>query len=177
MNDRFDEIVYLKEALKAYTVDLELRVGYDKAQQVLDRVINDFGFWQEHVASTEGSDKERETWSDLKNLKLFWNAYEIDPELSVSRLYNSEIQEIPWLDKTESEMPSQKEKELNDLYKLCLSWVTRTRIPYLNMDEFLAEFNATASHYITRDQFKKALQQAGQLGIIKKGSNNRWIPG
>lgn len=87
MRNQLDQIPYLKEALLAYAADLELQIGREEAQKVLQRVIEDFGWWHHNMGQTRGSeDVERETMYDLKRLKIFWDAYVEYPELSASYL-------------------------------------------------------------------------------------------
>ena len=89
MFDRFEEVLYLKEALQAYAADLEMHIGPDQSQKVLERVINDFGFWQEHLQSNMGSGTEEEKWGNLKSLKLFWDVYVNDPDFSVIKYFEN----------------------------------------------------------------------------------------
>lgn len=113
MRNQFDQVPYLKEALLAYAADLEMQIGHEEAQKVLQRIVKDFGWWHEHIASTKGEDVERETWSDLKKLKMFWDAYVAHPELSVKYLYDNPEKGSQMLDFTEKEASFPK-KILNE---------------------------------------------------------------
>ena len=55
----------------------------------------------------------------------------------------------------------------------CMGWVGRGYIPKRNMDEYLEEFYKDTNIYMSRDQFKKALRDAGERGLIVK-INRRW---
>lgn len=62
--------------------------------------------------------------------------------------------------------------ELSEMDNLCLKWVRRKYAPSMNMDQFLS--NNKPDQYISNSQFKRALQDAGTRGLIKKNDKNRW---
>lgn len=65
----------------------------------------------------------------------------------------------------------EKKKKIDDA---CLEWVNRGYLPNFSMTEFLKEFHNKTELYLTVDDFKRALRDAGERGIIEKGDNGRW---
>lgn len=56
----------------------------------------------------------------------------------------------------------------------CIGWAGRGFIPKMGISEYLQEFEKSKGLYLTVDQFKEALQDAGRRGLIVKGENRRW---
>ncbi len=55
----------------------------------------------------------------------------------------------------------------------CEGWVNRGYLPHINMSDYLKEFHDESGIFLTIDQFKAALRDAGKRGLIKK-SGKRW---
>lgn len=65
-----------------------------------------------------------------------------------------------------------EQKELID--QACIGWARRGYQPKYNMDEYLNEFYNKHLIFLSKDQFKVALKDAGRRGLIVKSSRNRW---
>ena len=64
-------------------------------------------------------------------------------------------------------------KQKKQIDQACIDWAGRGYLPMHNMDEFLTEFSHTTGIYISKDQFKGALKDAGNRNLIVK-RNRRW---
>jgi hypothetical protein len=67
--------------------------------------------------------------------------------------------------------------ELTPMDKLCIKWVNRIRSPRVPMYEFLEDHQGKDGlpSLISVDQFKKALQNAGNRSLIVKSKTERWV--
>lgn len=70
-----------------------------------------------------------------------------------------------------SDKPSRKKSIDN----ACIQWANRGYLPGYNMEQFLQEFEEDRGIYISKLEFKHALRNAGERGLIKK-VNKRWRP-
>lgn len=70
-----------------------------------------------------------------------------------------------------------KGTELTTTEKLCIKWAGRDRSPRIRMEEFLDEFIkdvGSDKFFITKEQFKKALNDCEKKGLIRK-VNGRYV--
>lgn len=180
MFDQFEKVLYLKEALHAYAADLEMHIGSDKAQIVLERVINDFGYWQEHLKSNRGSGTEEEKWENLKSLRLFWDVYVNYPYYSVKDDFSNPESES-YVDKAKSILASKAQKKRgaieNPYDVLCIEYVRFGKSGYRNREAFLAARTekVTGEEFISISKLTRLLKSAGKRGLIKKNKTGYWI--
>jgi hypothetical protein len=57
----------------------------------------------------------------------------------------------------------------------CIAWAGRGALPSYDMKEFLSNLHNESGEYISRQEFKRALQEAGKRGDIRK-VKGRWRP-
>jgi len=61
--------------------------------------------------------------------------------------------------------------QLSEMDSLCIKWVNRPYLPNQKMGDFLKQ---NYDGYISEDQFKKLLREAGKKGLIHKNDKGRW---
>jgi len=62
-----------------------------------------------------------------------------------------------------------------EIFKTCLRWVNRPRIPHISMQDFLEDLQTAGDPFISVDNLKKALPILYKHGLIDK-VNGRFVP-
>jgi hypothetical protein len=60
-----------------------------------------------------------------------------------------------------------------DIDRACIQWANRGYLPGYDISEFLNKYFSDTGVYISASQFKRALKNAGERGLIRK-VNGRW---
>ncbi len=85
----------------------------------------------------------------------------------------SAIRKINHIDEQQSKLTDYMPEQKLLIDQACTGWADRGYQPQMNMSEYLQNFFENKGLFLSKDQFKVALRDAGRRGLIEK-KNRRW---